>query len=180
MSTPTPTPTPAPDVVQIVEANLSRTEPVTPATFEAQRRVGGTAHSAFVAHPANKGAGVLVLGYDPQLTEPQDVGLEIAVADEGATVASTGMVEDGVIDAINLLPGYRATRESEGLAIETAGTEFDPDLVAGIVEAWLARKYHLKDFAVRFIFGPPGGRSVALRDLRGHAYEIHTSRKSPT
>ncbi len=169
------------DVVQIVEQALMRTEPITAAQFEASRRVGGTPHSAFLAHAANKGAGVLVLGYEPGLTEPQDVGIEIAIADDAATDASTAVIEEGVIDAINLLPGYRALRVSEGLAIETAtGTEFDPDLVAGIIEAWLTRKYALKEFAVRFIFGPPGGRSVALRDLRGHAYDIHAARRSAT
>jgi len=169
------------NVVQIVEQALTRTEPITPAQFEASRRVGGTVHSAFLAHATNKGAGVLVLGYEPDLTEPQDVGIEIAVADAGATDASTAAVEEGVMDAINLLPGYRALRVSEGLAIETAtGTEFDPELVAGIIEAWIIRKYALKEFAVRFIFGPPGGRSVALRDLRGHAYEVHAARHATT
>lgn len=170
-----------PDIVQIVEQAANRPESITPAQFAAARRVGGTPSSAFLAHPANKGRDVLVLGYEPELTEPQDLGIEIAVADEDATVESTGAVEQGAIDAINLLPGYRAVRVGEGLAIETAsGTDFDPELVAGMIEAWLIRTYGLKEFAVRFIFGPPGGRSIVLRDLRGHAYEIHSTRKPPT
>ena len=145
--------------------------------FVAAKRVGGTAASSLFAHPADKGMGIKTLGYDPELDEPQDLGVEIAVADEGATVASTGPLEEGVIEAINLLPGYRAARHGEGLVIETeSAITFDPEDVATVIEQWLARKYGAHQFAVRLIFGPPGGRSVFLRDLRGQAYAVHQRR----
>ena len=63
------------------------------------------------------------------------------------------------------------------MAIETeSATPFDPDDVAAVIERWLAEKYWVRQFAVRLIFGPPGGRSVLLRDLRGQAYAIHQQR----
>lgn len=167
-----------PDITQIVADALYRDGPVVPQDFVAAGRVGGTQYSAFLAHPADKGAGLLVLGYDPALAEPQDLGIEIAVADEGATVASTGTVEEAVIAAINLLPGHRAVRAGDGLAIETAtGITFDPQGVAGIIKAWLRDAHGVGQFAVRVIFGPPGGRSVVLRDLRRQAYDAHAARR---
>lgn len=163
----------------IITEALSRPTPITPATFAAAKRIGGTQGGSILAHPADKGTGVLVLGYDPELTESQDLGIEIAVADTSATVASTGAIEAGVLDALNLLPGYRAERVGEGVAIETdAATTFDPDAAAAIIAAWLRRKHGVEQCAVRFIFGPPGGRSVVLRDLRGQAYAIHAARRA--
>ncbi len=162
------------DISAIIAAALAGNAPATPNEFTAARTVGGTAAGSLIAHPADKGTGTKVLGYDPELDEPQDLGIEIAVADAGATVASTGPLEEGAIEAINLLSGYRATRHAEGIAIETAsGATFDPDDVATVIEQWLGRKYGVKQFAVRLIFGPPGGRSVILRDLRGQAYAVH-------
>ena len=146
--------------------------------FLTAKTVGGTAAGSLIAHPADKGTGTKVLGYDPDLNEPQDLGIEIAVADAGATVASTGPLEDGAIEAINLLVGYRAARHAEGLIIETdSATAFDPDDVAAVIAQWLMAKYGVMQFAVRLIFGPPGGRSVFLRDLRGQAYAIHRERQ---
>jgi hypothetical protein len=165
------------EIAAIIAAALAGNAPSTSADFVAAKSVGGTAASSFVAHPADKGTGTKVLGYDPELAEPQDLGIEIAVADEGATVASTGPLEEGTIEAINLLPGYRATRHADGLLIETdSATPFDPDDVAAVIAQWLAQKYGMQQFAVRLIFGPPGGRSVFLRDLRGQAYAIHQQR----
>ena len=118
-----------------------------------------------------------MLGYEPDLDEPQDLGIEIAVADDDATVASTGPLEAGALEAINLLPGYRVERHAEGVAIATdAATTFDPEDVAAIIEQWLKQKYDAGQFSVRVIFGPPGGRSVILRDLRGQAYSVHKER----
>lgn len=168
---------PTQDIPSIIAAALAGNAPAAAKEFTAGKTVGGTAASSFVAHPADKGTGTTVLGYDPELDEPQDLGIEIAVADDGATVASTGRLEEGAVEAINLLPGYRAARHAEGLAIETvSGTAFDPDDVAAVIEQWLARKYGVRRFAVRLIFGPPGGRSVFLRDLRGQAYAVHQQR----
>jgi hypothetical protein len=165
------------DIAAIVAAALAGNVSAAPPEFTAEKTVGGTAASSFVAHPVDKGTGIKVLGYDPDLDEPQDLGIEIAVADEGATIASTGPLEAGAIEAINLFPGYRAVRHADGLAIETAsGTAFDPEDVAAIIAQWLARKYGVRQFAVRLIFGPPSGRSVFLRDLRGQAYAIHQQR----
>lgn len=165
------------EITAFVEAAARRGGQIAPQTFAVAGRAGGTQYSAFLAHPADKGAGVLVLGYDAALPD-QDLGVEIAVADAGATVASTGVVEDAAMDAINLLPGYHAVRVGEGLAIETAaGTQFDPDAVAGVIEAWLTRQRIAEMFAVRVIFGPPGGRSVVLRDLRRQAYDAHAERR---
>ncbi|MHB8647513.1 MAG: hypothetical protein ACYDAR_17155 [Thermomicrobiales bacterium] len=165
------------DIPAIIAAALAGNAPSAPKAFVAARTVGGTAASSFFAHPADKGTGIKVLGYDPELDEPQDLGIEIADADAGATVASTAPLEEGAIEAINLLPGYRATRHAEGLLIETdAATPFDPEAVATVIEGWLARKYGVQQFAVRLIFGPPGGRSVFLRDLRGQAYAVHQQR----
>ena len=165
------------DIHRIVTRALADDEPAPPKDFLAARTIGGTAASSFVAHLADKGTGIKILGYDPALDEPQDLGVEIAVADAGAPVASTGVLEEGAIKAINLLPGYRAARRGEGLAIETeSATPFDPDDVAAVIERWLAEKYWVRQFAVRLIFGPPGGRSVLLRDLRGQAYAIHQQR----
>ncbi|MCA1725983.1 MAG: hypothetical protein LC748_17385 [Thermomicrobia bacterium] len=63
------------------------------------------------------------------------------------------------------------------MLIETdRATFFDPDTVATVIEQWLAQKYGARKFAIRLIFGPPGGRSVFLRDLRGQAYAIHQQR----
>ena len=166
-----------PDITAIVEAALAGQTSARGDEFTPARTVGGTAASSFFAHPADKGMGIKVLGYDPDLDAPQDVGIEIAIADADATIASTGPVEAAAIDAINLLPGYRATRHGEGLTIETdASTTFDPEAVAAIIEQWLMRKYGVKRLAVRLIFGPPGGRSVVLRDLRGQAYAITKQR----
>jgi hypothetical protein len=165
------------DISLIVTRALADDEREAPKEFLAAKAIGGTAASSFVAHPADKGVGVKVLGYDPDLDEPQDLGIEIAVADEGATVASTAPLEEGAIEAINLLLGYRANRHADGLLIETdSATPFDPDDVAAIIARWLAQKYGVRQFAVRLIFGPPGGRSVFLRDLRGQAYAIHQQR----
>ena len=165
------------DIPAIIAAALAGDAPATPTEFDAAKAVGGTASSSLFAHPADKGTGIKVLGYDPDLTEPQDLGIEIAVADEGATVASTGPLEDGALAAINLLPGYRAVRHAEGVRIETgAATAFDPDDVAAVIAQWLTRKYGVRQIAVRLIFGPPGGRSVFLRDLRGQAYAVHRER----
>ena len=165
------------DVPAIIAAVLAGNVPSALREFVAAKRVGGTAASSLFAHPADKGTGIKALGYDPDLDEPQDLGVEIAVADEGATVASTGPLEEGAIEAINLLPGYRAARHGEGLVIETeSATTFDPEDVATVIEQWLAQKYGAHQFAVRLIFGPPGGRSVFLRDLRGQAYAVHQQR----
>ena len=165
------------DIPAIITAALTGNAPSAPKDFIAAKSVGGTAASSLFAHPGDKGMGIRTLGYDPELDEPQDLGIEIAVADDGATVASTGPLEEGAIEAINLLPGYRATHHAEGIAIETAGaTSFDPEDVATVIEQWLAQKYGVRQFAVRLIFGPPGGRSVFLRDLRGQAYAIHQQR----
>ena len=165
------------DIAAIIAAARAGNAPSASADFVAAKTVGGTAASSLFAHPADKGTGIKMLGYDADLDEPQDLGIEIAVADEGATVASTGPLEDGAIEAINLLPGYRVARHAEGIVIETASaTPFDPDDVATVVEQWLAQKYGVRQFAVRLIFGPPGGRSVFLRDLRGQAYAIHQQR----
>ena len=165
------------DIPSIITAALAGQALTPAADFLAAKRVGGTASSSFVAHPADKGTGTKVLGYDPDLTEPQDVGIEIAVADDGATVASTGPLEDGAIEAINLLPGYRATRHDDALAIATdAATAFDPEAVATVIYEWLTREYGVGRLAVRLIFGPPGGRSVVLRDLRGQAYAVRKQR----
>jgi hypothetical protein len=165
------------EIAAIITAALAGNAPPTSEDFVAAKSVGGTAASSFVAHPADKGRGIKVLGYDPELDEPQDLGVEIAVADEGATVTGTAPLEEGAIEAINLLPGYHATRHGEGLLIETeSATPFDPDDVAAIIEQWLAQQYGVRQFAVRVIFGPPGGRSVILRDLRGQAYAIHRQR----
>ena len=63
--------------------------------------------------------------------------------------------------------------------IETdSATPFDPEDVAAVIAQWLAAKYGVEQFAVRLIFGPPGGRSVFLRDLRGQAYAVHRERRS--
>ncbi len=165
------------EITALVEAAAGRGGHVAAQTFAAVGQVGGTQYGAFLAHPADKGAGVLVLGYDATLPD-QDLGLEIAVADEGATIANTGAVEDAATDAINLLPGYRAMRVGEGLAVETAaGVAFDPDAAAGVIAAWLTRRGGAERFAVRLIFGPPGGRSVVLRDLRRQAYDAHAERR---
>ncbi|GEM_PF-6524203 len=165
------------DISTIIAAALAGNAPPASKEFVAAKMMGGTAASSLFAHPADKGTGIKVLGYDPELDEPQDLGIEIAVADEGATVAGTGPLEEGAVKAINLLPGYRAARRAEGLVIETDGaTTFDPDDVAAIIEQWLTRKYGITQFAVRLIFGPPGGRSVFLRDLRGQAYAVHQQR----
>ncbi len=165
------------DVSAIIAAVLAGNAPPVSKDFVAAKTMGGTAASSLFAHPADKGTGIRALGYDPDLDEPQDLGVEIAVADEGATVASTGPLEEGVIEAINLLPGYRAARHGEGLVIETeSATPFDPEDVATVIEQWLARKYGAHQFAARLIFGPPGGRSVFLRDLRGQAYAVHKER----
>jgi hypothetical protein len=167
------------DIPLIVTRALADDERAASKDFLAATRVGGTAASSFVAHPADKGTGVKVLGYDPELAEPQDVGIEIAVADEGATVASTAPLEEGAIEAINFLVGYRATRHADGLLIETdSATPFDPDDVAAVIAQWLAQRYGVRQFAVRLIFGPPGGRSVFLRDLRGQAYAVHKERRN--
>ncbi len=165
------------DIPAIIAAALAGNAPAVPTEFLAAKMVGGTAASSLFAHPAEKGTGIKTLGYDPDLDEPQDLGIEIAVADAGATVASTGPLENGAIEAINLLPGYRATRHAEGLLIETeSATTFDPEDVATVIEQWLAQKYGVQRFAARLIFGPPGGRSVFLRDLRGQAYAVHQQR----
>lgn len=165
------------DIPTIVTAALAEQSSAGRKDFLAAKSVGGTAASSFVAHPADKGTGTRVLGYDPEPGEPQDLGIEIAVADEGATIASTGPLEVGAIEAINLLPGYRAARHAEGLTIETdGGTPFDPEDVAAVIAQWLTRKYGVRRFAVRLIFGPPGGRSALLRDLRGRAYAVHQQR----
>jgi hypothetical protein len=165
------------DIPAIIAAARAGNASPASADFVAAKTVGGTAASSLFAHPADTGTGIKTLGYDADLDEPQDLGIEIAVAVEGATVASTAPLEDGAIEAINLLPGYRATRHGEGIAIETAGgTLFDPDDVATVIEQWLAQTYGVQQFAVRLIFGPPGGRSVFLRDLRGQAYAIHQQR----
>jgi len=167
------------DVSVIIAAALAGNTPPTPKELVAARTVGGTVASSLFAHPAEKGTGIKTLGYDPDLDEPQDLGIEIAVADAGATVASTGPLEEGAIEAINLLPGYRATRHAEGLRIETdSATTFDPEDVATVIEQWLAHTYGVQQFAVRLIFGPPGGRSVFLRDLRGQAYAVHKERSN--
>jgi hypothetical protein len=165
------------DITAIIEAVRAGTEPAHDGAFAPAKTVGGTAASSFLAHPANKGAGIRVLGYDPDLDTPQDLGIEIAIADDNASIASTGMLEQAAIDAINLLPGYRATRHGEGLAIETdTATVFDPDDVATVIHTWLTRTYGVRQLAVRLIFGPPGGRSAILRDLRGQAYTLHRQR----
>ncbi len=165
------------DIPAIVAAALAGNTSPASKDFVAAKTVGGMAASGLFAHPADKGMGIKALGYDPDLDEPQDLGVEIAVADEGATVASTGPLEEGAIEAINLLPGYRAARHGEGLVIETeSATTFDPEDVATVIEQWLAQKYGARQFAVRLIFGPPGGRSVFLRDLRGQAYAVHKQR----
>jgi len=165
------------DISAIIAAALVGNAPTTRKDFLAAKMVGGTAASSLFAHPADKGTGIKALGYDPELDEPQDLGIEIAVADAGATVASTGPLEEGTIEAINLLPGYRATRHAEGLLIETeSAAMFDPEDVATVIAQWLAQKYGVHQFAVRLIFGPPGGRSVFLRDLRGQAYAVHQQR----
>ncbi len=167
------------DISAIVTAAMARTVPTTPQAFVAAKTIGGTASSSFVAHPADKGIGTRVLGYDPDIEETQDLGIEIAVADAGATVASTGPLEAGAIEAIDLLPGYRAMRHAEGIRIETdAATSFDPEDVAAIIAAWLTDHYGVQRCAVRLIFGPPGGRSVFLRDLRGQAYAVHKERNA--
>jgi len=167
------------DVSAIIAAALAGNTPPTPKEFVAARTVGGTAASSLFAHPAEKGTGIKTLGYDPDLDEPQDLGIEIAVADAVATVASTSPLEEGAIEAINLLPGYRATRHAEGLRIETdSATTFDPKDVATVIEQWLTHMYGVQQFAVRLIFGPPGGRSVFLRDLRGQAYAVHKERSN--
>ncbi|PZS31467.1 MAG: hypothetical protein DLM58_11695, partial [Pseudonocardiales bacterium] len=103
------------DIPAIVAAALADNTHTAPKEFTAVKSVGGTAASSFFAHPADKGMGTKVLGFDPELDEPQDLGIEIAIADAGATVASTGPLEEGAIEAINLLPGYRAARHAEGL-----------------------------------------------------------------
>jgi hypothetical protein len=165
------------DVTALIDAALAGNGPAPEATFTPAKTVGGTAASSFFAHPADKGTGIRVLGYDPDLNEPQDLGIEIAVADTDATIASTGPLEAAAIDAINLLPGYRATRHGEGLAIETdTSVTFDPEDVATIIEQWLTRHAGVQRLAVRLTFGPPGGRSVVLRDLRGQAYATHQQR----
>ena len=166
--------------ISLIVTRASAEDAVNPSKdFLAAKTVGGTAAGSLIAHPADKGTGVKVLGYDPDLDEPQDLGVEIAVADAGATVASTGPLEDGAIEAINLLVGYRAARHAEGLRIETdSATPFDPDDVAAVIAQWLTAKYGVMQFAVRLIFGPPGGRSVFLRDLRGQAYAVHKERSS--
>ncbi|MDQ2786157.1 MAG: hypothetical protein M3Y58_14280 [Chloroflexota bacterium] len=165
------------DIQAIIAAALADNAPTARKAFVAAKTVGGTAASSLFAHPAEKGTGIKTLGYDPELAEPQDLGIEIAVADAGATVASTAPLEEGAIEAINLLPGYRATRHAEGLLIETeSATAFDPEDVATVIAQWLAQKYGVQQFAVRLIFGPPGGRSVFLRDLRGQAYAVHQQR----
>jgi hypothetical protein len=165
------------DVLSIVEAALAGNMPARDGNFRPAKTVGGTAASSFFAHPADKGTGVRVLGYDPDLDEPQDLGIEIAVSDPDATVASTGPLEEAAIVAINLLPGYRAMRHGEGLAIATdAATPFDPEDAATVIEQWLRRKYGVQRLAVRLIFGPPGGHSVVLRDLRGQAYATRQQR----
>lgn len=165
------------DIPAIVAAARANNTGSAPKDFVAAKTVGGTAASSLFAHPADKGTGIKTLGYDPDLDEPQDLGVEIAVADEGATIASTGQLEDSAIEAINLLPGYRATRHAEGLLIETeSGTPFDPEDVGTVIEQWLMHMYDAHHFAVRLIFGPPGGRSVFLRDLRGQAYAVHKER----
>jgi hypothetical protein len=168
------------DIPTIITAALASNTPTTISReFTAAKTVGGTAASSFVAHPADKGMGIKVLGYGPEFDEPQDLGIEIAVADAGATVASTGPLEEDAIEAINLLVGYRAARHAEGLIIETdSATPFDPDDVAAVIAQWLAAQYGVEQFAVRLIFGPPGGRSVILRDLRGQAYAVHRERRS--
>ncbi len=168
------------DIPAIIAAVLAGNAPAAPQGFVAAKTCGGTASSSFLAHPADKGTGTKVLGYDPDIVdEPQDLGIEIAVADDGATVAGTGVLEDAALAAINLLPGYHAERHAEGVQIATdAATTFDPDDVAAVIEQWLARKHDLHTFAVRVIFGPPGGRSVVLRDLRGQAYAVHKERSS--
>jgi hypothetical protein len=169
------------DIPAIIAAALEGNTSIEPKEFVATKAIGGTAASSIVAHPADKGVGTKVLGYDSDVDEQQDLGIEIAIADAGATVASTGPIEMGAIEAINLLPGYRTTRRAEGLLIETdAVTTFDPEDVAAIIEQWLARRYGVRRFAVRLIFGPPGGRSVLLRDLRGRAYAIHKQRTADT
>lgn len=165
------------NIPAIIASALAGNAPTTRKDFVAVKIVGGTAASSLFAHPADKGTGIKTLGYDPELDEPQDLGIEIAVADAGATVASTGPLEAGAIEAINLLPGYRAARHGEGLLIETErATAFDPEEVATVIAQWLAQKYGVQQFAVRLIFGPPGGRSVFLRDLRGQAYAVHRER----
>jgi hypothetical protein len=165
------------DIAASIDAALAGNTTAPDAAFTPIKQVGGTGTSSFFAHPADKGTGIRVLGYDPDLDEPQDLGIEIAVADTDATVASTGPLEEGAIDAINLLPGYRATRHGEGVAIETDATAaFDPEDVATIIEQWLTRKYGVQRLAVRLTFGPPGGRSVVLRDLRGQAYAARKER----
>ena len=126
------------DIPAIVAAALAGETAPAAKEFTAAKRVGGTAASSLFAHPADKGTGTRVLGYDPEPGEPQDLGIEIAVADEGATIASTGPLEVGAIEAINLLPGYRAARHAEGLTIETdGGTPFDPEDVAAVLRAAL-------------------------------------------
>lgn len=166
------------DIPAIVAAALAADAPSAPQGFIAAKTYGRTASGSFLAHPADKGTGTKVLGYDPDIVdEQQDLGIEIAVADDAATVASMGALEDAALAAINLLPGYHAERHAEGVQIATdTATTFDPDDVAAIIEQWLARKHRLHTFAVRVIFGPPGGRSVVLRDLRGQAYAIHKER----
>jgi hypothetical protein len=167
------------DISLIVTRALASDSIESPKDFLAAKTIGGTAAGSLIAHPADKGAGTKVLGYDPELDEPQDLGVEIAVADAGATVASTGSLEEGAIEAINLLVGYRAAGHAEGLIIETdSATPFDPDDVATVIAQWLAAQYGVERFAVRLIFGPPGGRSVILRDLRGQAYAVHRERRS--
>ncbi len=165
------------DITALIEAALAGNAPAPSEEFTAATTIGATAASSILAHPADKGTGTRVLGYDPDSPEPQDLGIEIAVADDGATVASTGMLEEGAIEAVNLLPGYRAARHGEGLAISTdAATPFDPEDVAAVIEQWLTRKHGAQRLAVRLIFGPPGGRSVILRDRRGQAYAAHRAR----
>lgn len=165
------------NITAIIEAALAGNAPAPSRDFTPAMTIGATPASSLLAHPADKGRGIKVLGYDPDSPEPQDLGIEIAVADDGATVASTGALEEGAIEAVNLLPGYRAARHGEGLAIATdAATRFDPEAVAAVIEQWLTRRHGAQRLAVRLIFGPPGGRSVILRDLRGQAYAAHKER----
>ncbi len=165
------------NIPAIIGTALVNNAPTTREDFVTSKRIGGTAASSLFAHPAEKGTGITTLGYDPDVDGTQDLGIEIAVADTGATIASTGSLENGAIEAINLLPGYRAIRHAEGLLIETDGaTTFDPEDAAAVIAQWLTQKYGVQQFAVRLIFGPPGGRSVFLRDLRGQAYAVHQQR----
>lgn len=167
------------DITALIEAALAGNLAASGTDFTPARTVGDTPASSILAHPADKGTGTRVIGYDPESPEPQDLGIEITVADAGATIASTGILEEAAIAAVNLLPGYRATRHGEGLAIATdPATPFDPEDVAAVIAQWLTRKHGARRLAVRLIFGPPGGRSVILRDLRGQAYAAHKARET--